>query len=162
MGWSSTIKLQVVCSRWELHSNKLERQKWGRFIFRGWMTYPWTSQWFDRKKRRKWFFLPHLFPRSSCYHITACSVDVRNPLQINWVIIISPTGCWDAGYHGSWWREGAIGCGSQLEKLMQFPSTPWHSILLKQKIYPLVNVYITNWKDPPFLTGKCTMNDHFQ
>jgi len=24
--------------------------------------------------------------------------------------------------------------------------------------YPLVNVYITNWKDPPFFMGKLTIN----
>ena len=24
--------------------------------------------------------------------------------------------------------------------------------------YPLVNVYITNWKDPPFLMGKLTIS----
>ena len=25
-------------------------------------------------------------------------------------------------------------------------------------LYPLVNVYITNWKDPPFLMGKSTIS----
>ena len=28
--------------------------------------------------------------------------------------------------------------------------------------YPLVNVYITNWKDPPYFMGKITINQHFQ
>ena len=28
--------------------------------------------------------------------------------------------------------------------------------------YPRVNVYITNWKDPPFSMGKSTINGHFQ
>ena len=28
--------------------------------------------------------------------------------------------------------------------------------------YPLVNVYIANWKDPPFLMGKSTINGHVQ
>ena len=27
---------------------------------------------------------------------------------------------------------------------------------------PLVNVYIANWKDPPFIVSKSTLNDHFQ
>ena len=28
--------------------------------------------------------------------------------------------------------------------------------------YPLVNVYIANWKDPPFSMGNLTINHHFQ
>ena len=32
---------------------------------------------------------------------------------------------------------------------------------MSSKLYPLVNYYITNWKDPPFSMGKSTINDHF-
>ena len=31
-------------------------------------------------------------------------------------------------------------------------------VFLKLVLYPLVNVYIANWKDPPFFMGKSTIS----